>query len=497
MFQLIKLEYKSFFRSATLGGKIAAKIFTWLSYIWFLYMTVIFAFIHGLGEALFINKDVNVENPFLLLNSNMLFYIFAFWVVGRYFGQANPVINIKPLLLLRIKRDKIIRFSLNKTIFSFFNLLSILYLIIFSLTIYFNSTEKFDLTQLVLWNLSMYLILYITNFLNIYLNKKDTVVIILGVILAIVYALDYFQIFSFNPISEWIFYMFYEDKILVIIPLIILAFTYYSVIKFFKNNFFLDTGLRKKVMEAKQDNLDFLNRFGDMSNFLRNDFRLIKRSKRARTTALMSLLFILYGLIFVGLQDLLGDTFLFFAYLFSTGGFIFTFCALVPSWDSQHYPFLMCQNIKYVDYIKSKWYLGSFGVIIATIIALPIYGFFGSYHLIAVLSCGLFNLGVNSYLTLWAGAFTKVKIDLNSFKNAMGNSKAFNSKTLLLTLPQMVLPLVLYWAVSTFFGHTIGCISVGSVGILGILFKDLVLNIIIKTYKIEKYSTLSAYKETN
>jgi len=497
LFQLIKLEYKSFFRSATLGGKIAAKIFTWLSYIWFLYMTVIFAFIHGLGEALFINKDVNVENPFLLLNSNMLFYIFAFWVVGRYFGQANPVINIKPLLLLRIKRDKIIRFSLNKTIFSFFNLLSILYLIIFSLTIYFNSTEKFDLTQLVLWNLSMYLILYITNFLNIYLNKKDTVVIILGVILAIVYALDYFQIFSFNPISEWIFYMFYEDKILVIIPLIILAFTYYSVIKFFKNNFFLDTGLRKKVMEAKQDNLDFLNRFGDMSNFLRNDFRLIKRSKRARTTALMSLLFILYGLIFVGLQDLLGDTFLFFAYLFSTGGFIFTFCALVPSWDSQHYPFLMCQNIKYVDYLKSKWYLGSFGVIIATIIALPIYGFFGSYHLIAVLSCGLFNLGVNSYLTLWAGAFTKVKIDLNSFKNAMGNSKAFNSKTLLLTLPQMVLPLVLYWAVSTFFGHTIGCISVGSIGILGILFKDLVLNIIIKTYKIEKYSTLSAYKETN
>ena len=98
---------------------------------------------------------------------------------------------MKPLLLLKIKRDKIIRFSLNKTIFSFFNLISILYLIVFSLTIY--SPEKFDLTQLILWNLSMYLILYITNFLNIYLNKKDRVVIVLGVILAIVYALDFFR----------------------------------------------------------------------------------------------------------------------------------------------------------------------------------------------------------------------------------------------------------------------------------------------------------------
>ena len=171
-------------------------------------MTIGLAFVHGSGGAAFIIQEADVENPFLLLNSNMLFYIFAFWVVGRYFGQATPIINMKPLLLLKIKRDKIIRFSLNKTIFSFFNLISILYLLVFSLTIY--SPEKFDLTQLILWNLSMYLILYITNFLNIYLNNKDRFVIVLGFILAIVYALDYFQIFSFNPISEWIFYMFYE-----------------------------------------------------------------------------------------------------------------------------------------------------------------------------------------------------------------------------------------------------------------------------------------------
>ena len=495
MLQLIKLEFKSFFRSSALGGKLATKIFMWIGYIYIIFMTIGLAWLHGIGGEAFIKTGVDVENPFLLLNSNMLFYIFGFWIVLRYFSQSTPVINIKPLLLLRIKRDKIIRFSLNKTIFSFFNLVSILYLFIFSLTIY--SSDKFDLNQLIIWNLSMYLILYITNFLNIYINKKDSIAISLGAILAIIYALDFFQIFSFNPISELIFYSFYDIKSFVFIPLLILVFTYAQVIRFFKNNFFIDTGLRKKVMEAKQDSFEFLNRFGEMSTFLRNDFRLIKRSKRAKTTALMSMLFIFYGLIFLATRDLMGDTMLFFGYLFSTGGFIFSFCALVPSWDSQHYSFMMCQNIKYVDYIKSKWYLGSFGVIAATLIAVPIYGYFGSYHVIAVLCCGLFNLGVNSYLTLWAGAFTKVKIDLNSFKNAMGNSKAFNSKTLLLTMPQMVLPLVVYWLVSMFFGHTIGCISVGVIGLLGILFKDVVLSIIIKTYKVEKYSTLSAYKETN
>ena len=495
MLQLLKLEFKSFFRSSSIGGKLAAKIFMWLGYIYIIFMTLALAFVHGNGGSIFINPESEVENPFLHLNSNMLFYIFGFWIVLRYFSQSTPIINIRPLLLLKIKRDKIIRFSLNKTIFSFFNLISILYLFIFSLTIY--SSDKFDLNQLIIWNLSMYLILYITNFLNIYLNKKDSIAISLGAILAIIYGLDFFQIFSFNSISEFIFYTFYDIKLFVFIPLAILIFTYALVIKFFKNNFFIDTGLRKKVMEAKQESFEFLNRFGEMGKFLRNDFRLIKRSKRARTTALMSMLFVFYGLIFLGIEEMMGDTILFFGYLFSTGGFIFSFCALVPSWDSQHYSFMMSQNIKYVDYIKSKWYLGSFGVIAATIIAAPIYGYFGSYHVIAVLCCGLFNLGVNSYLTLWSGAFTKVNIDLNSFKNAMGDKKAFNSKTLLLTMPQMVLPLLVYWLVSKFFGHTIGCISVGVIGLFGILFKDIVLSIIIKTYKVEKYSTLSAYKETN
>ena len=112
MFQLIKLEYKSFFRSSSLGGKIAAKIFMWLGYIYMLFVTIGLGYVHGKGGVAFSKQDNPVENPFLLLNSNMLFYIFAFWIVARYFAQGTPIINIRPLLLLRIKRDKIIRFFL-------------------------------------------------------------------------------------------------------------------------------------------------------------------------------------------------------------------------------------------------------------------------------------------------------------------------------------------------------------------------------------------------
>jgi len=168
----------------------------WVGYVYILFMTIGLGFIHGMGGAAFVKQEANVENPFLLLNSNMLYYIVGFWIVLRYFSQNSPTMSIKPFMLLPINKSKIIRFSINKTIFSFFNLVSILYMLVFSLTIY--DPEKFDFYNLLSWNLSMCFILYVTNFLNIYLNKRDYIVIGLGIFLAIIYAIDYYEFFNFK-----------------------------------------------------------------------------------------------------------------------------------------------------------------------------------------------------------------------------------------------------------------------------------------------------------
>ena len=69
----------------------------------------------------------------------------------------------------------------------------------------------------------------------------------------------------------------------------------------------------------------------------------------------------------------LEDWWLFVGLSFSTGGFMLTFCGLVPSWDSKHYSLMMCQNITYLDYIKSKWYLGIIGTTVMTISWIHLY----------------------------------------------------------------------------------------------------------------------------
>jgi hypothetical protein len=85
---------------------------------------------------------------------------------------------------------------------------------------------------------------------------------------------------------------------------------------------------------------------------------------------------------------------------------------------------------------------------------------------------------------------------LTSTKKPFGDKQAFNAKSLLLTLPKLVLPMVLYFVGSFFGGPWGGYLTVGFVGIMGYFLKDKVFDKIEQVYKSEKYKTLNAYKQT-
>ena len=134
--------------------------------------------------------------------------------------------------------------------------------------------------------------------------------------------------------------------------------------------------------------------------------------------------------------------------------------------------------------------------IITTIIA-TFYLYFGWQAYVAVVVGAIYNIGVNSHIVLWGGAYIKTPIDLSSNKKAFGDKKAFNVKTLLLTIPKLLLPMIIYAIGHFIHGEVLGFLLVAIFGMLGFLFKNKVFEIIEKIYKTEKYKTLAAYKQKN
>src|SRR5690606_38290559 len=169
--------------------------------------------------------------------------------------------------------------------------------------------------------------------------------------------------------SEQIFYSFYTLPPIFLIPVVstfILAYiTYRDIYK----NFYLDKGLEPKKAEGKTENIEFLNRFGQIGTFLNNDIRLLKRSKAAKSATIGGVLFLFYGLLFFN-AAYQNDFMKFFAGIFVTGGFMMMFGQRVPAWDSSYYPLMMTQNVSYKKYLKAKWALLVLSISVSMILGL-------------------------------------------------------------------------------------------------------------------------------
>ena len=224
-YAFLKLQWKSFFRGESVGANVMTKIFKWF---WILYFSFITPML-GLITYKVLKEDFEIEDPFLFLNKNLI-YVFAYWIVMRYFIQPVPVISIKPLLLTPISKTKIVRDTLGKSIFSFFNIVAFFYLIPLSLDLI---KEGYNANQLIGWSLAIVAFVYITNYLNFLLNNNDKLLYTIGATLAGIKLLEYYSIFDFTFYSESFFYSFYANPIYSILPCVFFFCFYFYVFNFF------------------------------------------------------------------------------------------------------------------------------------------------------------------------------------------------------------------------------------------------------------------------
>jgi uncharacterized membrane protein YgdD (TMEM256/DUF423 family) len=483
------LEWKAFTRSSSFGINMTLKII--LGVMAFIY-SLMFLFLSG--AAYYGIKEELHQDPLVVVSKYLVYYFLADMVI-RALLQKVPVLNTRPLLALPIKRSTIINFVLGKTFLSFFCLVHVFLMVPFNIVLLI---EGYDPLGVIFWWLGLWLIVYINNLANLLMGDNDFIFIIFLGILASFVGLQYYGYFDVTLVTGALFHSLYSTYFAILIPVAVFAGFYWFSHKTFSKKMYLDTGLKSKSEIADGREYTFLNRFGVMGTFLRNDLRLILRNKRSRTTLIMSFVFIFYGfLFFSGAIDVYDNVHMkMFAAIFITGGFMMTFGQFVPSWDSAYYPLMMSQNIPYSQYIASKWWLMVVAVCVSSIVG-AIYLYFGIETYLMILSGAVFNIGVNTLLVLLGGAYVKTPIDLASAKQAFGNKQAFNLKVFLISLPKLLLPMLLYTLGAKLISPLAGFLFVTGAGLLGLIFRKAAFRAIERIYKTEKYDTIAAYKEKN
>jgi len=483
----LNLEWKQFFRSSNWQKSLAINIFMVFLAIYFMVSFLI------LGVALYpLLKEIYPDqDPFITFNG-LLFY----WIIGdllfRFFFQKLPVMSVKPMLTMPVKRKQIVHYVLGKSATSFFNFLPFFAIIPFSVVLI---TKGYSTSMIVIWVLALIFMVLINNYLNFIIESLSalTELTFLPIILfaASLFALNYFEIVSFTDlISSGVLAI--TDKPVFIISLIaVLCLLYYFNYKILKTKLYIDNSLRTKTVEAKSTNLEWTKKFGDIAPFMQLDIRLILRNKRSRSSLFILIIGLLYGLFFYPQGMLLELPFVYVLVgIFVTGVFLITFGQFIPAWDGEYYKLLMSQNIPYEKYLKSKFMLMNASVIILFVLSIP-YVYFGWKILLAHFAAAIYNIGINSHLIMFAGSFNRKKIKLD--QRAAFNYQGTGAVQWLVGLPLMIIPMLIFMIFYFTLGFEIGIIGIILIGLLGIIFHQRIMRLITGKYQASKYKMIDAF----
>ena len=446
-----------------------------------------------LGGTLYfiLRKLVPDQGPMWVLSQFLVYWVLV-ELFFRYFMQKLPVMDIKPLLINNIPKSKIVNYILGKSMFSGFNLLTLVTFLPFAIVLI---AKGYPALNVLVWLLAIVVIALCANFLNFLINKSD---IALGVILATLvsfWGLEYFNIISIQSIFGPIFHALYAYPVAVLVPLAILIVLYLLNFKYLKNVLYLDGALKGKSKEAKATELAWTRRFGDMAPFLQLDLKLIWRNKRTKTQVWISLLFVFYGLIFYT-QEIYANMVAMHVFLgiFMTGVFLANFGQFIPAWDSAYYGMMMSQNIPLRKYLESKALLITVSVVVMFLLTIP-YVYFGWKIFAVNAACAIYNLGVNIPVILYFGSFNKKRIELD--QSPFGNMQGTSAVQFLVMLPVLGLPILLFSLLYFIVSFEVAISVLVGLGILGIALKSKLMDILTAEYAKKKHVMLQGFQQKN
>ena len=487
----IDLEWKQYFRSSYWQKSIALNA---LMVFFALYFIVIFLIL-GFGLLPILKEVYPDEDPFVIVNSFIFFWIMVD-ILMRFFLQKLPVMSVKPLLTLPIKRSTVVHYVLGKSALSFFNFLPLFAIIPFSIMLIANDYET---STALTWMFTMIIVVLIINFLNFIIEafSAETELSFLPVIVLVglLYGLDYFGIVSMTTLFGDAFLGIANNPILILIPLAILALCYSFNFKLLRDKLFLDSSLKSKVTEVRAADLSWTKRFGDIAPFMQLDLKLIWRNKRTKSSVFIMIIGLLYGLFFYP-QPIYRDLVWFYPFIgiFVTGIFLINFGQFIPAWDSGYYKMLMSQNIKYEQYLRSKFILMVLSVGIMFVLSIP-YVYFGWKILVAHFAAAVYNIGVNSHIMLFGGSFNRKKIDLN--QRAAFNYQGTGAVQWIIGLPLMILPMIIFAILNWLAGFETGIAVLIIMGIVGVVLHKKLMRIITQRYLDSKYKMIDAFSQDN
>jgi hypothetical protein len=240
--------------------------------------------------------------------------------------------------------------------------------------------------------------------------------------------------------------------------------------------------------------ISFLDKLGEMGEFINLELKLLLRAKRLKSQLIMIGFFILYFFWNIYSENSAFAASSFFLLFF--GIFMLSSLGLIMGQylfmaESSYFDGLMSRKLSILNLLKAKYLLySSYSVVAALLMLIPVFS--GKLNLFFVFSLLLYVIGPIYFMIFQNAVYNKTYFDL--FEGGMMNWKGTSSNMLIISMVTMFIPVLILLAVRGIFGENTGDWFMFVVGLAFTLTSQRWLKWKYKRFLKRKYKNMEGFR---
>lgn len=458
----------------------------WAGYLIFFGTTFAFGF----------SDMVPNREPYHVMNAVALIFILALDFLMRVPLQKTPTQEVKPYLLLPVKRNRVIDFLLIRSGLSLFNLFWLFLFVPFAII---TITRFFGVSGVITYLIGIWLLIIVNNYW--YLLCRTLINERIWWILMPIAFYGGIGCLLFIPKDSPLFYFFMnlgdgyiKGNILYFIgTLLVIAILWFINRKIMSGLIYAELA---KVDDAQIKNVSeyrFFERYGEVGEYMRLELKMLMRNRRCkgalRSVAIVVLAFSCV-LSFSSVYD--GNFMTSFICVYNFAVFGMVILSQIMSFEGNYLDGLMSRKESIMSLLKAKYYIYSLGEIIPFTLMIPAI-VMDKVTLLGAFAWFFYTIGFIYFCFFQLAVYNKQTVSLNS---KVSSRQANSGVQMLVNFVAFGVPLIFYSTLNALLGETTTYIILLIVGLGFTLTFPLWIRNVYHRFMKRRYENMEGFRDS-
>ena len=464
-----------------------------LMYFMIVYWAAIFLFLGVSLPFMFEGLVPNME-PYHIMNQGFIYVMLADFLI-RFIGQPSVSQEIKPYLLMPIKRKKLISLLLLKSGLDSYNFLWFFVYVPFA---FLTVIRFYGFGGMFLYLLGIWLIFVFNNYwyllCKLLLAEKTIWLLLPTAIFGALGAAEF--LFDGLPISRFTMDLgegFIEGNPLsFLFMLVCIGVMFFINLKLQQRMIYNELSKKEDTKIKHVSEYKFLDKYGEVGEYLRLELKLIARNKTVKTQFRMGIIVMLAFSFLVAFTDVYDGTgMISFICLYNYAILPIMTLGQVMSFEGNYIDGLMSRKESIFNLLRAKYYLTTLIILVPFFFMMfPVAK--DKITLLMAVAYLIFVVGFVFFMLLQLAVYNTRTLPLNA--NLMKSNKSSNWIQGLITGGAFTLPLIIDSLLSALFPKEVAHILLIVIGIGFIVTHNLWIKAIYKRFMKRRYKNMEEFR---